>query len=84
MRKINKFDDVKVLSNKDIYERIGKRAPKMPKTSDIALFGLSKVDSIAYGEHLVNESFNEQEKASSLSGEVINAIDEVKEEDATE
>lgn len=60
MRKINEFEDVRVLTQKDIYNKVGKRAPKMPKSGGIALFGLSKVTSIANGENLVVSSLDEE------------------------
>lgn len=60
MQKINSFDDVRVLSNKDIYRKVGKRMPQMPKDGGVAVFGLSKVTSIAEGERLVISSLNDE------------------------
>lgn len=68
MRKINEFEDVRVLTQKDIYNKVGKRAPKMPKSGGIALFGLSKVTSIANGENLVVSSLDEETR---LNAEAI-------------
>lgn len=62
MRKINSFTDVKVLTNKDIYSKVGKRMPQMPKTSTIAVFSLSKVQSIAAGEDLCTTALDSEEQ----------------------
>lgn len=64
MRIINAFEDVRVLTNKEIYEKVGKRAPQMPKSGGRAIFGISKVESISVGEELVIRSFNDQIEAS--------------------
>lgn len=59
-KKINDFEDVKVLTNKDLYNKLGSRVPKMPKSGGIALFGLSKVTSAAKGEELVIQSLEDE------------------------
>lgn len=61
MRKINAFKDVKVLSNKDIYDKVGERMPHMPKTGSKAFFGLSKIDAIDAGEQLAIRAYEEHE-----------------------
>lgn len=63
MRKINAFKDVKVLSNKDIYDKVGERMPHMPKTGSKAFFGLSKIDAIDAGEQLAIRAYEEHETA---------------------
>lgn len=64
MKKINAFEDVKVLTNKDIYEKVGQRMPQQSAAGCKALFGLSKVQSAALGEQLVMRDFVEEtEKA---------------------
>lgn len=61
MRKVNAFKDVKVLTNKDIYDKVGERMPSMPSTGCKAIFGLSKVNAISAGEDLVTRAFHEHE-----------------------
>lgn len=61
MRKVNAFKDVKVLTNKDIYDKVGERMPSMPATGCKAIFGLSKVNAISAGEDLVTRAFHEHE-----------------------
>lgn len=64
MKKINAFEDVKVLTNKDIYEKVGQRMPQQSASGGKALFGLSKVQSAALGEQLVMRDLAEEtEKA---------------------
>lgn len=78
MRIINAFEDVRVLTNKEIYEKVGKRAPQMPKTGGRAIFGISKVESISVGEELVVRSYNAQIEASER--ETREAIEKAKAE----
>lgn len=61
MRKVNAFKDVKVLTNKDIYDKVGERMPSMPTTGCKAIFGLSKVTAISAGEDLVTRAFIDHE-----------------------
>lgn len=61
MRKINAFKDVKVLTNKDIYDKVGQRMPSMPATGCKAIFGLSKVTAISAGEDLVTRAYFDHE-----------------------
>lgn len=64
MKKINAFEDVKVLTNKDIYDKVGQRMPQQQTSGGKALFGLSKVQSAALGEQLVMRDLAEEtEKA---------------------
>lgn len=63
MRKVNAFKDVKVLTNKDIYDKVGERMPSMPATGCKAIFGLSKVNAISVGEELVTRAYVEHETA---------------------
>lgn len=64
MKKINAFEEVKVLTNKDIYEKVGQRMPQQSASGVKALFGLSKVQSAALGEQLVMRDLAEEtEKA---------------------
>lgn len=68
-KKINDFEDVKVLTNKDLYNKLGSRVPKMPKSGGIALFGLSKVTSAAKGEELVIQSLEDEIRENKATSE---------------
>lgn len=80
--KINAFEDVRVLTNKDIYEKVGSRMPQMPKTGGTAMFGLSKVESAALGERLVIEDLAAEAKKAVESAE--KSQNEVKAEESAE
>lgn len=82
-QKINNFEDVKVLTNKDLYNKLGSRVPKMPKSGGIALFGLSKVTSAAKGEELVIQSLEDEIRENKAFSEP-NKAEPAKQEQTTE
>ena len=76
MKKINAFEDVKVLTNKDIYEKVGQRMPQQSASGGKALFGLSKVQSAALGEQLVMRDLaDELEKASKTAEKATETVE---------
>lgn len=60
-KKINAFENVKVLSTKDIYEKLGPRVPQMKHTDGVVVFGRRKLDQVALGSDLANQSMYDQE-----------------------
>lgn len=79
-KKINDFEDVKVLTNKDLYNKLGSRVPKMPKSGGIALFGLSKVTSAAKGEELVIQSLEDEIRENKATSEPNKTSEPAKQE----
>lgn len=71
MKKINAFEDVKVLTNKDIYEKVGQRMPQQQTSGGKALFGLSKVQSAALGEQLVMRDLAEETEKAFMATETV-------------
>lgn len=61
-KKINAFEHVKVLSTKDIYEKLGPRVPQMKHTDGVVVFGRRKLDQVSLGSDLASQSMYDQEQ----------------------
>lgn len=83
IKKTNAFESVAVLTNKDIYDKLGSRVPKQTESGGTAIFGLSKVAAAALGERLTIQSLNEElmqaEKASKEAVEASKTTEETSE-----
>lgn len=83
IKKINAFESVAVLTNKDIYDKLGSRVPKQTESGGMAMFGLSKVSAAALGERLTIQSLNEElmqtEKATKETAEASKTTEETPE-----
>lgn len=60
MKKVNAFENSKVLTVKDLYDKMGPRAPKMKTSGNVAIFDRNKIKQISLGLDLVEESYADQ------------------------
>lgn len=60
MKKVNAFENTKVLTVKDLYDKMGPRAPKMKTSGNVAIFDRNKIKQISLGLDLAEESYADQ------------------------
>lgn len=59
-RKHNEFKQVRVMTTRDLYEKLGERVPQVQKTGGIAVYNLSKVEALAAGADIVDAEMRAQ------------------------
>lgn len=54
MKEINKFRQVKVLSNKDLYKRLGDRVPQPVQEKGVAFFDNTAIGQLRAGQKIAS------------------------------